>query len=62
MNRSGRERHPVRGGTYSPRSEEQAPDPVLAALSAVEPDNLAPREALEILYALKRLQAEGGSR
>ena len=42
--------------------EEEAPDPVHAALSAVEPDNLAPREALEILYALKRLQAEGSSR
>ena len=42
--------------------EEAAPDPVHEALNAVEPDSLAPREALEILYALKRLQAEGGDR
>ena len=42
--------------------EESAPDPVHAALGAVEPDSLAPREALDILYALKRLQAEGGGR
>ena len=40
--------------------EEAAPDPVQAALSAVEPDTLAPREALELVYRLKRLQAEGG--
>jgi DNA mismatch repair protein MutS len=39
--------------------EEAAPDPVYAALAAIEPDSLAPREALELLYALKRLQAEG---
>jgi DNA mismatch repair protein MutS len=37
---------------------EKAPDPVLAALSEVEPDTLAPREALELVYRLKRLQAE----
>jgi DNA mismatch repair protein MutS len=40
--------------------EEAAPDPVHAALAAVEPDGLAPREALELVYALKRLQAESG--
>jgi DNA mismatch repair protein MutS len=40
--------------------EEAAPDPVHAALAAIEPDSLAPREALELLYALKRLHAEGG--
>jgi DNA mismatch repair protein MutS len=39
-------------------AEEAAPDPVHAALDAVEPDTLAPREALELVYALKRLQAE----
>jgi DNA mismatch repair protein MutS len=38
--------------------QEAAPDPVHAALDAVEPDRLAPREALELVYALKRLQAE----
>ncbi|HEY5712097.1 MAG TPA: DNA mismatch repair protein MutS [Allosphingosinicella sp.] len=38
--------------------EEPAPDPVLAALAEIEPDALAPREALEAIYRLKRLQAE----
>ncbi|HEV7659119.1 MAG TPA: DNA mismatch repair protein MutS [Allosphingosinicella sp.] len=40
--------------------EEAAPDPVHAALAEIEPDTLAPREALELVYALKRLQAEQG--
>jgi DNA mismatch repair protein MutS len=40
--------------------EERAPDLVHAALAEVEPDRLAPREALELVYRLKRLQAEGG--
>jgi len=40
--------------------EEAAPDPVLAALAEVEPDALAPREALELVYRLKRLAAEQG--
>jgi DNA mismatch repair protein MutS len=40
--------------------QEAAADPVHEALSQIEPDSLAPREALEALYALKRLQAEGG--
>jgi DNA mismatch repair protein MutS len=40
--------------------EEAAPDAVHAALAAVEPDMLAPREALELLYKLKRLQEEQG--
>jgi len=38
--------------------EEAAPDPVHAALAEVEPDTLAPREALELVYRLKRLQAD----
>ncbi|MEA3030971.1 MAG: mismatch repair protein MutS [Sphingomonadales bacterium] len=38
---------------------EKAADPVLEALARIEPDSLAPREALELLYTLKRLQAEG---
>ena len=29
--------------------------PALTALAAVDPDNLSPREALEQLYALKKL-------
>jgi DNA mismatch repair protein MutS len=40
--------------------EEVAPDAVHAALAAVEPDSLAPREALELIYRLKRLQEEQG--
>ncbi len=38
--------------------EEAAPDPVHQALAEIEPDTLAPREALELVYRLKRLQAE----
>jgi len=40
---------------------EHAPDPLLAALDAVDPDSLSPRDALEALYRLKRLAAERGS-
>lgn len=36
-------------------------DPVAAALDAIEPDNLSPREALEQLYFLKRIAAEHGA-
>ncbi len=36
-------------------ANEPAPDPLVAALEAVDPDALTPREALEALYALKRL-------
>jgi DNA mismatch repair protein MutS len=39
---------------------EAAADPLREALGAVEPDSLAPREALELVYRLKRLLAEGG--
>ncbi|HYD12597.1 MAG TPA: DNA mismatch repair protein MutS [Allosphingosinicella sp.] len=35
--------------------EEVAPDALRAALAEVEPDALAPREALELVYRLKRL-------
>jgi DNA mismatch repair protein MutS len=38
--------------------EEPASDPVHDALAEIEPDTLAPREALELIYRLKRLQAE----
>jgi DNA mismatch repair protein MutS len=37
---------------------EHAPDPLLAAISEIEPDSLTPREALETIYLLKRLAAE----
>ncbi len=34
-------------------------DPLAEALTALDPDALTPREALEALYALKRLAADG---
>jgi DNA mismatch repair protein MutS len=37
---------------------EAGPDELTAALDAIEPDSLSPREALEHLYRLKRLAAE----
>jgi DNA mismatch repair protein MutS len=40
---------------------EQTPDALAAALDAIEPDSLSPREALEELYRLKRIAAERGS-
>ncbi len=39
--------------------EEAAPDPLRAELDAIHPDALSPREALEALYRLKAVQAEG---
>ncbi len=38
-----------------PAAAEPAPSPVDAALAALDPDSLSPREALEALYALQRL-------
>jgi DNA mismatch repair protein MutS len=38
--------------------EEKAPDALRAALAEVEPDSLSPREALELVYQLKRLEAQ----
>jgi DNA mismatch repair protein MutS len=37
-------------------AEEAAPDPLHAALADIEPDSLTPREALDLVYRLKRLQ------
>src|SRR5438067_8778568 len=37
---------------------EPGPDPLAAALEAIEPDRLSPREALEQLYRLKQLADE----
>ncbi|MCC7549009.1 MAG: DNA mismatch repair protein MutS [Burkholderiales bacterium] len=37
-----------------PEAHEQAPHPALAALRALDPDGLTPREALEVLYRLKQ--------
>lgn len=36
-----------------PAPEMLAPNPVEAALAAIDPDKLSPREALEALYLLK---------
>ena len=38
---------------------ESVSDPLAEAVAAIDPDSLTPREALEALYALKRLAAEG---
>ncbi|MCY7398134.1 MAG: DNA mismatch repair protein MutS, partial [Sphingomonas bacterium] len=35
-------------------------DPIADALAAIDPDTLTPREALDALYALKRLASDGG--
>jgi DNA mismatch repair protein MutS len=40
---------------------EAAPDPVAEALAEVDVDALSPREALDLVYRLKRLAAEQGS-
>ncbi|HEY7958827.1 MAG TPA: DNA mismatch repair protein MutS [Sphingomicrobium sp.] len=37
------------------------PDPLTAALEAIDPDRLTPREALDKLYELKRLQSSDGT-
>ncbi len=39
-------------------ASEPVPDPLATALDAVDPDALTPREALEALYALKRIAGE----
>jgi DNA mismatch repair protein MutS len=39
----------------SAMAEPAMPDPAMAALTALDPDELTPREALEALYALKKL-------
>ena len=41
--------------------EEAAPDPLRAALDAIHPDTLSPREALEALYRLKSMAADHAS-
>jgi DNA mismatch repair protein MutS len=35
-----------------------APDPLISALAGIDADALSPREALELVYRLKRLAAE----
>jgi DNA mismatch repair protein MutS len=48
---------PLFAATAEPDS---GPDPLTAALDAIDPDALTPREALDHLYRLKRLAAEQG--
>ena len=48
---------PARSPTPDPR--QSALDALVAALAAIHPDEMSPREALEALYALKR-KAPGG--
>jgi DNA mismatch repair protein MutS len=40
---------------------EPAPDPLAAALAEVDADALSPREALDLVYRLKRMAAERDS-
>jgi len=47
-----------RGGAASPPARESAAETLLAAIAALDPDELSPREALEALYALKRAAAK----
>ena len=43
----------------SQQVEAAAIDPLAEAIASIDPDALTPREALEALYALKRLAADG---
>ena len=45
---------------FAAAEPEAAADPLAEALAALDPDQLTPREALDALYALKRLAAERG--
>jgi DNA mismatch repair ATPase MutS len=38
-----------------PESLDTGPSPLQAALKSIDPDSLTPREALDALYALKKL-------
>jgi DNA mismatch repair protein MutS len=44
---------------FAALGEEPPPDPLRTELAAIQPDTLSPREALDALYHLKRLQADG---
>jgi DNA mismatch repair protein MutS len=41
-----------------PETPQPAEDPVAAALAAINPDDLSPREAMEALYVLKAKLAD----
>ena len=40
---------------FSVEAPEAEPHPVVEQLAAIDPDSLTPREALDLLYALKKL-------
>ena len=42
------------------QAEEESVDPVHAALADIDADALSPREALDLVYRLKRIAAEAG--
>jgi DNA mismatch repair protein MutS len=42
-----------------PSAGNRDPDPLTRALEEVDPDDMTPREAHEVLYRLKALQAGG---
>ena len=44
--------------TAAPTQQDSALDAIIAALAALHPDEMSPREALEALYALKRKAAD----
>jgi DNA mismatch repair protein MutS len=50
---------PLFAATPRPSSRDAA-DTFIAALAAIHPDEMSPREALEALYALKAKAAEDG--
>jgi DNA mismatch repair protein MutS len=52
VSRGGQEDLFAKGKTVEP---EPAVDPLREALGSVNPDELSPREALELLYRLKKL-------
>ncbi|MFM2036579.1 MAG: mismatch repair protein MutS, partial [Pseudomonadota bacterium] len=41
-----------------PEAENSAPSPVESSLASINPDAMSPREALDALYALKKLAAQ----
>jgi DNA mismatch repair protein MutS len=41
-------------------AEPNPPHPVLELLGPLDPDSLSPKQALELIYRLKKLQADGG--
>jgi DNA mismatch repair protein MutS len=42
----------------APGQQQVAEDPLAAALSAINPDDLSPREAMDALYRLKEQAAK----